>query len=354
MNGLRFGGWARALDDGRVECELCPRRCRLRDGQRGFCFVRQRVGSGVALTAYGKSTGFFADPIEKKPLFHFLPGTLSLSFGAAGCNLRCRFCENWALSRTTTSSRLSHEAAPEKIAQRAAELRLSSVAFTYNEPLISAEMVLDVAAACRERGIAAVAVSSGYATKEAARAFYGQMDAVTVGLKGFTDDGYRTGAAAHIEPVLETMRIIKRETRAWLELSAVLLPGACGSKDVAARCEWILKELGPEVPVHLLPFRPSFEMSSLPATSPSEAWRVRQVALGAGLRHVYVEGDQNTSDTRCGHCSEILVSRDAGAPVRVNLRGDKCPRCASVLAGRFGSGAPGCASDQWEPARWCG
>ena len=337
-----------------MECELCPRRCRLKDGQRGFCFVRRRQGEAVVLAAYGRSTGFFVDPIEKKPLFHFLPGTAGVSFGAAGCNLRCRFCENWALSRTTNPDWLSHEASPEKIAARAEELGLSSVALTYNEPLVSFEMGLDVADACRARGVAAVAISSGYATAEAARAFYSRMDAVCIGLKGFTEDGYAAHAAARMAPVLRTLELIRRETRAWLELSVVLVPGTSPPAEVARRCAWIREALGADVPLHVLPFHPSFELAALPPTPAEEARRVRAIAMGEGLRHVYIQGEPNASDTRCTSCGEVVIARDAGAAPAVQLRDGRCDRCGAPLAGRFGRGSGACSGEKWEPSRWCG
>ena len=211
--------WWTMLPDGRMECRLCPRFCKLQEGQRGFCFVRQRTGGGMVLTTYGRSSGFCVDPIEKKPLNHFLPGTSVLSFGTAGCNLGCRFCQNWDISKAREFDRLSDAASPDAIAASAKRLGCHSVAFTYNDPVIFAEYAIEVAQACRAQGIKTVAVTAGYITDEARPEFYRAMDAANVDLKAFTEDFYHRLCYAQLQPVLDTLVYLRRETDVWFEVT---------------------------------------------------------------------------------------------------------------------------------------
>jgi len=219
------GRWWSRQGDGRIRCELCPRECLLREGQRGFCFVRQVKGGTMVLTTYGRSTGFCIDPIEKKPLNHFYPGSSILSFGTAGCNLGCQFCQNWGMSRSRTVAAQSERASPENIALRARELGCKSVAFTYNDPTIFAEYAIDTARACHEHGLLAVAVTNGYIQSPAREEFYGCMDAVNIDLKAFSDGFYRKLTFARLNPVLETLEYVARETNVWLEITTLLIPG---------------------------------------------------------------------------------------------------------------------------------
>src|SRR5262245_14999963 len=216
--------WHR-LDDGRVQCDLCPRYCKLHEGQRGFCFVRACQGGEVVLTTYGRSSGFCVDPIEKKPLYHFLPGTSVLSFGTAGCNLGCKFCQNWDISKSRETDTLADAASPEAIAAAAERLGCRSGAFTYNDPVIFHEYAIDVARACRARGIKAVAVTAGEVNPAPRAEFYRHMDAANVDLKGFTEEFYRDTCAGHLQPVLDTLVYLRHETRVWFEVTTLLIPG---------------------------------------------------------------------------------------------------------------------------------
>ncbi len=332
-----------AIADGRLQCDLCPRDCKLHDHQRGACFVRARQGDHMVLTTYGRSSGFCIDPIEKKPLNHFYPGSSVLSFGTAGCNLACKFCQNWDISKSRDMDRLMDEASPQAIAATAFEQGCHSVAFTYNDPVIFAEYAMDVADACHARGIATVAVTAGYLHEQARQDFFAKMDATNVDLKAFTDAFYFKLTGSHLQPVLDTLRYLARETGVWLEITTLLIPGHNDSDaEIQAMCHWIGQELGPQVPLHFSAFHPDHKMADVPATPPATLIRARTIALKEGLQHVYtgnvhnIEGDT----TFCPACKAPLIVRDW---YQINLyRLDSqghCPDCGTALAGRFAAKA---------------
>jgi pyruvate formate lyase activating enzyme len=239
------GRWWHAIEDQRIQCDLCPRDCKLHEGQRGACFVRQNVGGQMVLTTYGRSSGFCIDPIEKKPLNHFFPGSAILSFGTAGCNLACKFCQNWDISKSRDMDRLLDAASPDGIAAAALAYGAQSVAFTYNDPVIFAEYAIDTAIACHERGIKTVAVTAGYIHPAPAREFYAVMDAANVDLKAFTDDFYFKLCAGHLQPVLDILSYIHHETTCWLEITTLLIPGKNDSPaEIKALAAWVARELG--------------------------------------------------------------------------------------------------------------
>lgn len=328
------------LDDGRLQCDLCPRDCRLHEGQRGACFVRQRVGAGMVLSTYGRSSGFCIDPIEKKPLNHFHPGSSVLSFGTAGCNLACKFCQNWDISKSRSMDRLMDAAAPDEIARAAARHGCHSVAFTYNDPVIFAEYAIDTALACRALGIASVAVTAGYIHPAPRRDFYAVMDAANVDLKAFTEDFYVHQTGAHLAPVLDTLLYLHHETPVWLEITTLLIPGLNDSDtELAALSRWIRDELGPDVPLHFTAFHPDYKLDTLPPTPPATLTRARQIARAAGLHHVYTGNvrDLDGGSTRCPSCGSLLIERDGYRILAYRL--DACGACTSCghrLAGRFG------------------
>jgi len=348
------GRYFSRLGDGRVRCEVCPRYCALHDGQRGMCFVRAREGDGIVLTTYGRSSGFCVDPIEKKPLDHFLPGTPVLSFGTAGCNLGCRFCQNWDISKSREIDRLSDAASPEQIAQAALDAGCSSVAFTYNDPVIFLEYAVDVAQACRARGLKTVAVTAGYICAEPRAEMYRHMDAANVDLKGFTEEFYRKLCLGHLQPVLETLVYLKRETRVWFEITTLLIPGHNDSDaEIAALSEWILRELGPDVPLHFTAFHPDFQMMDTAPTPPATLTRARRIAVRAGVRYVYTGNvhDEDGQSTRCASCGEVLIGRDWYTLTRWNLAADgSCRACGAKLPGVF-SGRPGSWGSRRRPLR---
>jgi len=330
--------WHR-LDDGRVQCDVCPRFCKLHEGQRGLCFVRGCAEGQIVLTTYGRSSGFCVDPIEKKPLYHFLPGTPVLSFGTAGCNLTCAFCQNWDMSKAREMDVLADQASPETIAKAAADLKCRSVAYTYNDPVIFMEYAIDIAAACRERGIASVAVTAGYITPQAARDFFPVMDAANVDLKGFTEAFYHRRCGGALAPVLETLKYIRHETRCWLELTTLLIPGENDSdEEIAAMCDWVVKELGSTVPMHFTAFHPDYKMREIPPTPPETLRRARKIAQRYGVRYAYTGNVHDTEgdSTWCHRCGQRLIGRDWYELTGWNLdeRGC-CSRCGTPCPGRF-------------------
>jgi pyruvate formate lyase activating enzyme len=333
------GRWWHRLDDGRVQCDLCPRDCRLHEGQRGACFVRARVGDAMVLTTYGRSSGFCVDPIEKKPLNHFLPGSAVLSFGTAGCNLACKFCQNWDISKSRDMDRLMDTASPQAIARAAVQSGSRSVAFTYNDPVIFAEYAMDAADACREAGILTVAVTAGYISPEPRREFYAKMDAANVDLKGFTDEFYVKLTGARLAPVLDTLIYLKHETQVWFEITTLLIPGKNDSdEEILAESRWIMKELGPDVPLHFTAFHPDFKMTDLPPTPGSTLTRARQIAIDEGLNYVYTGNvhDREGGTTFCPSCAAPLIVRDWHRIESYRLTaGGKCPDCATAIPGRF-------------------
>jgi len=282
------GRWWHALDDGRLQCDLCPRDCRLHEGQRGLCFVRRMEGGQMVLTTYGRSSGFCVDPIEKKPLNQFYPGTSVLSFGTAGCNLACKFCQNWDISKSREMDTLMDAATPEAIAAAAERLGCKSVAFTYNDPVIFAEYAMDAADACHAKGIQTVAVTAGYIHPEPRREFFSRIDAVNVDLKAFTEDFYFKLTGAHLQPVLDTLVYLAKDTNVWTEITTLLIPGRNDSDaELEAECKWIRDRLGPDVPLHFSAFHPDWKMRDVPPTPPETLTRAREIALRAGLRYVY-------------------------------------------------------------------
>jgi len=271
----------------KIQCTLCPRECKIQEGRHGVCFVRKNVDNQMVLTTYGRSSGFCIDPIEKKPLNHFYPGSSTLSFGTAGCNLACTFCQNWDISRSTDMDKLMDLASPEGIAEAALAYGAQSVSFTYNDPVIFAEYAIDTALACRERGVKAVAVTAGYINAEPAKELYTVLDAANVDLKAFSDEFYVKLCAGHLKPVLESLLHIRHETKCWLEITTLLIPGKNDStKEIKALSAWVAKELGADVPLHFTAFRPAWKINDLPPTPPASLKRARQIALESGLRYV--------------------------------------------------------------------
>ncbi|EYF06284.1 AmmeMemoRadiSam system radical SAM enzyme [Chondromyces apiculatus] len=328
-----------ALDDGRIQCDVCPRDCSLKEGQRGFCFVRQRVGDQMVLTTYGRSSGFCVDPIEKKPLNHFYPGSSVLSFGTAGCNLSCKFCQNWDISKSREMERIADEASPEGIARAAHRNGCRSVAFTYNDPVIFMEYAMDTADACHALGVKTVAVTAGYMHDAARRDFYAKMDAANVDLKGFTEEFYHRLTGAHLEAVKETLQYLVHETKVWTEITTLLIPGQNDSeREVGELSAWVASALGPDVPLHFTAFHPDYKMVDLPPTPASTLTRARDRAQKEGLRYVYTGNVHDTQggSTLCPGCGEAVLVRDWYRILdqRLDAQGN-CAGCGHPIAGRF-------------------
>ena len=334
------GRWWHALDDGRIQCDLCPRDCKLHEGQRGACFVRKMQGGKMVLTTYGRSSGFCVDPIEKKPLNQFYPGSSVLSFGTAGCNLACKFCQNWDISKSREMDTLMDQATPQMIADSALRLGCKSVAFTYNDPVIFAEYALDVADACHAKGVKTVAVTAGYIHPESRREFYSRMDAANVDLKAFTEDFYFKLTGAHLQPVLDTLVYLAKETDVWTEIATLLIPGKNDSDaEIEAECKWVVQNLGRDVPLHFTAFHPDWKMRDVPATPRATLARARETALRAGLNYVYTGNvhDEAGGTTACPACGEAVIVRD-WYDIRAYHLTDEgaCAFCGHRLAGRYG------------------
>ena len=329
----------RRLEDGRVQCDVCPRRCRLHEGQRGLCFVRGRDRNGIELYTYGRSSGFCVDPVEKKPLNHFLPGSSVLSFGTAGCNLACKFCQNWDMSKSREMDTLADSASPEELALTASRLGCASVAFTYNDPTVFMEYAIDVAQACRTKGVRTVAVTAGYICPEPRAEFFAAMDAANIDLKAFTERFYRNICGAELAPVLNTLEYVKRETQTWLEITTLLIPGENDSDaELDAMTQWIASRLGPDVPLHFSAFHPDWKMNDHPPTPPATLTRARDLAMRNGLRYVYTGNvhDRAGGSTWCHGCGALLIERDWYELGHWGLTPEgSCANCGTKIPGVF-------------------
>ncbi|MEJ2720135.1 MAG: AmmeMemoRadiSam system radical SAM enzyme [bacterium] len=334
------------LHGGRVQCDVCPRFCKLRDGQRGMCFVRKRDGEGIVLDTYGRSSGFCIDPIEKKPLNHFYPGSAVLSFGTAGCNLACKYCQNWDISKSREADTLADEASPDQIARAAKRLGCRSVAFTYNDPIIFLEYAVDVAEACHAMGIKTVAVTSGYICEKPREEFFHHMDAANIDLKAFTNRFYKDLCAGDLQTVLDTLLYLKTKRDIWFEITNLIIPGENDSdEELDELTRWIAVNLGRDVPLHFSAFHPSWRMLNRPATPPATLTRARDIAGRNGLRYVYTGNvhDEHGGSTYCHECGALLIGRDWYVMTAWNLTQDgKCPNCGTACSGVFDA----------EPGRW--
>ena len=335
--------WWHTDTDGRIVCTLCPRFCKMAEGQAGFCYIRQNIEGELVATAYGQSTGFAIDPIEKKPLSHFLPTTAILSFGTAGCNLGCRFCQNWHMSKARLVEQGSVSASPEAIVDLAVREGCPSIAMTYNDPTIFGEYVIDVSREARHRGIKSVLVTAGYITPEARREAYQYIDAVNVDLKAFSETFYHKITFSHLEPVLDTLRWIKQETDIWCEITNLIIPGENDSWEETQRlCAWVAEHMGPNVPLHFTAFHPDFKMQDKTRTPPETLYRARRLAMAEGLNYVYVGNihDVSGQSTYCPSCQKALIVRDwhqvTQQLVVADAHGEgRCPECSTVIAGVF-------------------
>ena len=332
------GRYYHVLDDGRIFCDLCPRACVLKDGDRGFCFVRQNQQGKMVLTTYGLSTGFCVDPVEKKPLNHFYPGSSVLSFGTAGCNLGCKFCQNWSISKSREIAQLSQLATPKDIAAKALELGCKSVAFTYNDPVIWAEYAIDTAKACHEVGIKTIAVTAGFIKDTARAEFYEHMDAANVDLKAFSQEFYRKLCLASIEPVKETIIWLKQNTNVWFELTNLIIPTKNDAKEeLKEMCQWILTNLGDKVPIHFTAFHPDFRMGDIAPTPEVTLVNAYDLAISAGLKYVYLGNILNAShqNTYCPNWKQLVIERNWYELGQFNIENQACKFCGELVDGYF-------------------
>ena len=337
MKSGKVASWWRA-EGSKIRCEVCPRECKLGEGQRGFCYVRQRIGDQLYLTSYGRTSGFAADPIEKKPLYHVLPGSLALTFGTVGCNLSCKFCQNWGISKARADERLRYEASPTEIVVLAEAHGCRSIAFSYNDPTIFAEFAIDTAEVARERGLLPVAVTAGYISGEARRAFFAPMVAANIDLKSFNEDFYWRLTGAHLRMVLETIEYA-RSAGVWLELTTLVIPGHNDSDaELTALSRWVVQNLGADVPLHFSAFHPDWKMRDVPPTPPSTLTRAREIAQAEGLNFVYTGNVRSAagSATSCPQCGAELIVRDWFQVRENRAPGGRCSSCGHQLSGIWG------------------
>ena len=339
MSVIEVGFW-HPVERDKIQCDLCPRFCKLSDGQRGLCFVRGNENGRMHLYTYGRSSGFCIDPIEKKPLNHFLPGTPVLSFGTAGCNLACKFCQNWDMSKAREMDTLADAASPEALAHYCHQHDCRSIAYTYNDPVIFLEYAEDVAIACHKYDIKSIAVSAGYITDQARPRFFRHMDAANIDLKAFTDRFYKRICGGSLAPVLDTLLYLHNETDVWFEITTLLIPDENDSDtELTAMCRWIADNLGPSVPVHFTAFHPDWKMLDKPRTPANTLTRARKIAMDHGLRYVYTGNvhDSVGSSTYCHQCGLKLIERDWYVLGEWNLVNGCCRDCGTPLPGHFES-----------------
>jgi pyruvate formate lyase activating enzyme len=325
--------------DGRVLCTLCPRECRIGEGQNGFCFIRRNRGGRLETAGWGTTTGFAVDPIEKKPLDHFYPGSTVLSFGTAGCNLGCRFCQNWDISKARRDEAGSEaQWTPARVVELAKQVGAPGIAFTYNDPIIWAEYAIDVAREARANGLFTVFVTNGYVSPGAREEIFAHMDAANVDLKAFTETFYAKQTLSHLAPVLETLEWLAKEKRVWVEVTNLVIPGLNDAEEeTRALSEWVLSRMGADVPLHFTAFHPDYQLLDRPRTPPRTLTRAREIARAAGLHHVYTGNvrDRDGQSTFCPSCGATVIERNGFAIGAVRMRGGACASCGAAIAGRF-------------------
>ncbi len=337
-SGLKEARWWEYDKKGKILCTLCPRFCHIGEGQAGFCYIRQNIDGKLYSLGYAQSTGFAIDPVEKKPLNHFLPGTGILSFGTAGCNLGCQFCQNWSISKAKITERGSIESTPPNVVALARKHNCPSIALTYNDPTIIGEFAIDIAKEAKKYGVHLVLVTAGYITPEARKEIYQDVSAANVDLKGFTDRFYRKITLSDLEPVLDTLKWLKHETNIWFEITNLKIPGENDEiEETKAMCDWILNNLGDEVPLHFTAFHPDFKMRNKERTPAETLTKARDLAMSMGIKYCYVGNvhDVAGQTTYCPGCKTAVIARDWHRVLTYNLVGNKCRNCGTKIAGIF-------------------
>ncbi|MHB1687092.1 MAG: AmmeMemoRadiSam system radical SAM enzyme [Ignavibacteriaceae bacterium] len=335
---IKLAKWWQPVENGKILCTLCPRYCKIGEGQPGFCYIRQNYGGKLYTTGYGKPSGFAIDPIEKKPLNHFYPGTSVLSFGTAGCNLGCKFCQNWSISKAKLDEVNSLTASPESVVALAKKYNAPSIAFTYNDPTIFGEYVIDIAEIARAEGIKTVMVTAGYIDKEARKEIYKNIDAANVDLKGFTERFYYKLTFSHLNDVLDTLVWLKNETNVWFEITTLLIPDENDSPDeIKLESDWILQNLGDSVPLHFTAFHPDFRMMDKEPTPEKTLMTARKIALETGIKYCYTGNVHNSEGqtTYCYNCKAPLIIRDWHSVISNKIHDGKCNRCGIRIDGKF-------------------
>lgn len=329
--------WWETLPDGRLHCYLCPRHCHIGEEQSGFCFIRKNEGGRLVQLGYGRPAAVALDPVEKKPLNHFYPGTKILSMGTAGCNMGCQFCQNFDISKAKADHVRSAHLTPEEVVDLAEEYGSPSLAYTYNEPTIWGEYVIDISRIARERGLKNVMVSNGYITREAFFDVYQNIDAANIDLKAFTEKFYGKVTLTHLQPVLDTLRMLRHETDVWFEITNLIIPTLNDDNDELKQlCNWVLENLGDDVPLHFTAFHPDYKLMNISPTSPETLHKARRLAMEMGLKYVY-EGNifSDGGDTICPGCKTRIIKRSWHSVTKVDVRGGKCVHCGTEIPGRF-------------------
>jgi pyruvate formate lyase activating enzyme len=324
------------LPNNRVRCNLCAHRCVINEGKKGICQVRENRGGTLYTLVYGRTIAQHVDPVEKKPLFHFYPGSTAYSIATPGCNFRCQWCQNWEISQMPREQHLimGEEASPEEIVSAAQRFGCRSIAYTYTEPTVFFEYSYDIARLAHEVGLANIYISDGYMTEEMLEMFRPYLDAANVDLKAFRDETYRRFVGARLQPVLDTLKTMKR-LGIWLEVTTLVIPGINDdAEELQDAADFIAKELGPDTPWHISRFFPAYKMQDVPPT-PLETLRgAYEIGMEAGLRYVYVgnvPGDGE--DTSCHRCGRLLIRRSGFSVIANNVRGGRCPYCGMPVAG---------------------
>ncbi len=338
LKDLKVAKWWESAEKNKILCTLCPRYCKIGDGQPGFCYIRQNHNGKLYTLGYGRPTGFAIDPIEKKPLNHFLPGSSVLSFGTAGCNLGCKFCQNWSISKAKLDDENSLTATPEDVIKLAKRNSTPSIAYTYNDPTIFGEYVIDISKIARDEGIKNVLVTAGYIDKEARKDVYKFADAANVDLKGFTEKFYNKLTFSSLKDVLDTLVWLKNETDIWFEITTLLIPGENDNpEEIKEECNWILNNLGDSVPLHFTAFHPDFRMRDKSKTPASTLKDAREIALSMGIKFCYVGNvfDMEGQTTYCPSCKQKLIERNWHSINFNHLNKNTCSNCGKIIPGIF-------------------
>ena len=338
MSELKIADWWEAKENGKILCTLCPRYCTIGEGQKGFCYIRENIDGKLYSLGFGRPPGFAIDPIEKKPLSHFYPGSDILSFGTAGCNLGCKFCQNWSISKAKLDDINSLEATPEDVIGIAKKYGVNSIAYTYNDPTIFGEYVIDISRLGRQEGIKSVMVTAGYIDKNARKDVYKYIDAANVDLKAFSETFYHKLTFSHLNDVLDTLVWLKNETNIWFEITTLLIPDENDSdEEIQKMCDWILQNLGDQVPIHFTAFHPDFKMMNKTRTPASTLKRARKIALSTGIKFCYIGNvnDAVEQTTYCPNCNEPLIIRDWHSVLDYKIKNNSCYKCGTVIPGVF-------------------
>ncbi len=337
MPELHEARWWETMPDGRLHCYLCPRHCHIGENQTGFCFIRKNIDGHLYQLGYGRPAALNIDPVEKKPLNHFFPGTRILSMGTAGCNMGCFFCQNWDISKAKADQVHAADLSPADVVELALERRVPHLAFTYNEPTIWGEYVIDIAREAHASGLNNVMVSNGYITREAFFDVYQHIDAANIDLKAFTEKFYSKVTLTHLQPVLDTLKWLRHETNVWFEITNLIIPTLNDEQDEFRQLvDWMLTNLGDDVPLHFTAFHPDFKLVDKPPTPPETLHRARKLAMEMGLKFVY-EGNifSDGGDTICPGCRRRIIRRSWHSVTSNDLLEGKCRHCATQIPGAF-------------------